>query len=177
MTVMTCQATQQLSDVARPLTARAVQPGDLAAVQDHLLRLSADDRSLRFAAGVVKDDTVCDYVQRIRLGHDVVICLLDGDGTAVGLAHGCVYEVQGSLHVEAAFSVDAAWRGQGWATRLMQAVQVQARAVGARRVLGLCAVRNLPMRRVFEGAGMQLVREDDELHAHCELPSAGVMAA
>jgi GNAT superfamily N-acetyltransferase len=168
---MTCQATERFSSVATPLTARAVQPSDLTAVQDHLLRLSTEDRSLRFSAGVVKDDTVRAYVQRIRLGHDVVICLLDGDGTVVGLAHGCVYEVKGSLHVEAAFSVDAVWRGQGLATRLMQAVQVQARAVGARRVLGMCAVRNLPMRRVFEGAGMHLVREDDEVHAHCELPS------
>ena len=166
---MACQATERFSCVATPLTARAVQPSDLTAVQDHLLRLSIEDRSLRFSAGVVKDDTVRAYVQRIRLGHDVVICLLDG--TVVGLAHGCVYEVKGSLHVEAAFSVDAVWRGQGLATRLMQAVQGQARAVGARRVLGMCAVRNLPMRRVFEGAGMHLVREDDEVHAHCELPS------
>ena len=169
---MTCQGTELFSNVASPLTARAVQPIDSGAVQDHLLRLSTEDRSLRFSAGVVKDDTVRGYVQRIRLGHDIVICLLDGDGTVVGLAHGCMYEVLGSLHVETAFSVDAAWRGQGLATRLMQAVQVRARAAGARRVLGMCAVRNLPMRRVFEGAGMQLVREDDELHAHCELPSA-----
>ena len=168
---MTCQATERFSSVATPMTARAVQHSDLTAVQDHLLRLSTEDRSLRFSAGVVKDDTVRAYVQRIRLGHDVVICLLDGDGTVVGLAHGCVYEVKGRLHVEAAFSVDAVWRGQGLGTRLMQAVQVQARAVGARRVLGMCAVRNLPMRRVFAGAGMHLVREDDEVHAHCELPS------
>jgi hypothetical protein len=85
---MTCQATELFSNVASPLTARAVQHSDLAAVQDHLLRLSTEDRSLRFSAGVVKDDTVRAYVQRIRLGHDVVICLLDGHGTVVGLAHG-----------------------------------------------------------------------------------------
>jgi GNAT superfamily N-acetyltransferase len=170
MSAMTCQAIELFSDFVSPLTVVAVRLNDLAAVQNHLLRLSADDRSMRFSAGVVKDDTVRAYAARIRLAHDVVICLLDREGTVVGLAHGCVYEVQRSLLVEAAFSVDTAWRGQGAGTRLMQEVQVQARAVGAERVLGLCAVRNLPMRRVFEGAGMQLSREDDEVHAHCELP-------
>jgi RimJ/RimL family protein N-acetyltransferase len=38
--------------------------------------------------------------------------------------------------------------------------------LGAERVLGLCAVCNLSMRRVLEGAGMQPFREDDEMHAH-----------
>ena len=173
---MTCQATELLSGLASELTVRLVQPSDLPRIQDHLLRLSVDDRSLRFSAGVVSDDTVRAYVARIRLGHDVIVCLFDREDSVVGLAHGCVYQVQSSLHVEVAFSVDAAWRGQGWGTRLMQAVQVRARAVGAKRVLGLCAVRNLPMRRVFAGAGMQLTREDDEMHAHCDLPRFALAA-
>ena len=102
--------------VASQLTVRRAQRGDLPRIQDHLTRLSADDRSLRFSAGVVSDDTVRAYVARLRLGHDVVVCLVDRDDIVVGLAHGCVYEVRGGLHVEAAFSVDAAWRGQGWAS-------------------------------------------------------------
>ena len=39
---MACQATERFSSVATPLTARAVQPSDLTAVQDHLLRLSIE---------------------------------------------------------------------------------------------------------------------------------------
>lgn len=58
----------------------------------------------------------------------------------------------------------------------MQAVQAQARAVGAERLLGLCSVRNLPMRRIFEAAGMQPTREDHEMHAHCDLPCLAVAA-
>nr|WP_256735250.1 GNAT family N-acetyltransferase [Variovorax sp. dw_954] len=92
------------------------------------------------------------------------------------LAVGGFHHDQGSLHVEAAFSVDTAWRGRGWGTRLMEAVQAQARAAGVQRVLGMCAVRNLPMRHVFERAVMQLIREDDEMHAHRELPSFSVAA-
>ena len=94
---MTCQATALLSGVANQLTVRQVQPSDLPRIR-HLLRLSADDRSLRFSAGVVRDDTVRVHVARIRLGHDVVHCLVDRDDTVLGLARGCVYQVHGGLH-------------------------------------------------------------------------------
>lgn len=54
---MTCQATELLSGLASELTVRLTRPSELPRIQAHLLRLSADDRSLRFSAGVVKDDT------------------------------------------------------------------------------------------------------------------------
>ena len=94
---------------------------------------------MRFAAGVVTDETIRAYVQRIRFGHDVVLGLVSQRGQVYGFAHGCIFEQRGRLHVEVAFSVDAAWRG---------------------------AARNWPMRRLFEGAGLALRREDDEVHAH-----------
>jgi len=142
-----------------------LEAADRPRIEAHLLRLSAGDRSLRFAAGLVTDDTVRAYAGRIRHGHDIVVGLIDRHDALAGLAHGCVYEVRGQLHVEAAFSVDEAWRGQGFGARLMEAVQVQAQAIGAARVVGICAVRNLPMRRIFERAGMALTREEDEMHA------------
>jgi GNAT superfamily N-acetyltransferase len=148
-------------------------------IEAHLLRLSPGDRSLRFAAGLVTDDTVRGYVGRIRHGHDIVLGLLDRDDRLVGLAHGCVYEARGQLHVEAAFSIDEGTRGQGFGIRLMQAVQIQAQARGIVRVVGSCAVRNLPMRRVFERAGLTLKREDDEMCAEggVAAPDAGQQAA
>ena len=81
-----------------------------AAVEAHLLRLDAGARSLRFAAGVVTDDTVHRYVAGIDHGRDVVLGAFDRNGTLVAVAHGCVYEVRGRTRVEAAFSVDAPWR-------------------------------------------------------------------
>ena len=131
----------------------------------HLLRLSAEDRSLRFAAALVTDETIRRYVSRIRFGLDAVFGLVDGRGWVVGLAHGCVFEVQAAPRIEAAFSIDADLRGLGFGHRLMQAVDTFAQHHGMVAVVGLCAARNLPMRRVFERAGMQLVREDDEVHA------------
>lgn len=173
---MTRPASESLSCLASELTVKAAKVSDLSRIQDHLLRLSADDRSRRFSAGVVADDTIRAYVSRMRVGHDLVFCLLDREHSVVGLAHGCAYQARGSAHVEVAFSVDAAWRGRGWGTRLMQAVQEQARSAGVQHVLGLCSVRNLPMRRIFERADMQLTREEDEMHAHRELPGLALAA-
>jgi len=55
------------------------------------MRLSADDGSLRCSAGVVADDMVRAYVTHVRLGHDLVFCLINRDYFVVGLAHGCAY--------------------------------------------------------------------------------------
>jgi GNAT superfamily N-acetyltransferase len=138
---------------------------DAAAVTAHLLRLDVQARALRFAAGAVSDTTVRHYVGGMRFEHDAVLGALDLDGTLVGLAHGCVFNTGGALHIEAAFSVDAAHRRRGLGSRLMRAIEAHGRHIGAHTVLGLCAARNLPMRRIFEHAGMVLTRHDDELEA------------
>ncbi|MFO1327945.1 MAG: GNAT family N-acetyltransferase [Rubrivivax sp.] len=137
-------------------------------IRDHLLRLSPEDRSLRFAAGVVTDDSVCRYVDAIDLERDLVMGLVSKRGFVVGLVHGAVFDHRGRRHVEAAFSVDAAWRGVGFGTRLMEALLLHAAALGDAVVLGQCAVRNRPMRRVFERAGMAMTRSDDEWCARRE---------
>lgn len=46
---------------------------DRARIEAQLLSLNADDRSLRFSAGVVTDDSIRACVARIRFGHDVVL--------------------------------------------------------------------------------------------------------
>lgn len=141
---------------------------DADRISAHLLRLTAEDRSLRFAAGVVTDDTVRAYVKRIRFGHDVVLGLVSQLGQVYGFAHGCVFEQGGKLHVEVAFSVDTAWRGACLGKALMRDMQLHAsqRCRDCVAVVGQCAARNWPMRRLFEGAGLALRREDDEVHAH-----------
>jgi hypothetical protein len=49
----------------------------------------------------------------------------------------------------------------------MEALQQRASERASERValVGMCAPRNWPMRRIFEGAGLALHREDDEMHA------------
>lgn len=144
---------------------------DAERIESHLLRLDPRDRSLRFAAGLVTDLTIVGYVGTIRFGRDAVLGLLDERGAVVGLAHGCLYAGrEGQLHVEMAFSVDAEWRGQRFGALLMRRLEAMAVERGAAALVGICVARNLPMRRIFERAGMQLTREDDELHAFLAVP-------
>lgn len=143
----------------------ALLPADRARIEAHLLRLSPEDRSLRFAAGLVTDETVRRYATSIDFGGDLVMGLVSKRGFVIGLVHGCVFEHGGRLHVEAAFSVDAEWRGRGLGRRLMEALLTGTAALGGAVLVGQCAVRNLPMRRIFERAEMTLTRDDDELDA------------
>ena len=68
--------------------------------------------------------------------------------------------------------MDKAYRRQGIGTRLLQAIALQARAMDVEALVGMCATcatRNVPMRRIFEDAGLTLTREDDDLHARRDL--------
>jgi len=143
----------------------ALQPTDHARIEMHLLALSAEDRSRRFSAGLVTDDTIRRYVAGLRFERDMVMGLVSKRGSVISLAHGCVFEANGQRHVEAAFSVDAEWRGHGFGSRLMDAVVLRTRVEGGAALLGTCAVRNVPMRRIFESVGMALSREEDEFTA------------
>ena len=159
------------------LPIRVLDAADAARIEDHLLRLAPADRSLRFAAGLVTDETVRRYVAGIRFGTDAVLGLLDDDRAVVAFAHGCVYSVGKRARVEVAFSVDAERRGRGHGTALMAEARRFAESIGAHSVVGMCLARNLPMRHIFAEAGMVLTREDDEVHAACTLASLHGAAA
>ncbi len=70
-----------------PIT--VLQAIDAGRIEDHLL-LDPIERSLRFTAGVVTDETI-----------------RDAGGALVAFAHGCVYTVGKRARVEVAFGVDA----------------------------------------------------------------------
>lgn len=158
------------------LSLRDLTRDDAAALCAHLLALSDTDRSLRFAGALVTDASIERYAAGIRFDHDAVIGLTGAKGL-VDLAHGALFSSAGAWLVEAAFSVDENWRGFGLGKWLMAAVQDFARQAGASEVAGMCLVRNLRMRRVFECAGMTLTREDGEVHAQGRLSCADALAA
>lgn len=154
----------------------ALSAADRAGVLAHLLRLNADDRSLRFAAGLVTDETVRRYAASIDFEQDILMGLVTVQGLMVGLVHGCVFEARGQRHVELAFSVDAEWRGHGYASRLMEAVTLRIASGGRAMLVASCATRNWPMRRVFQRGQMDCAREDDEIVAQRVLPAAHAAA-
>ena len=135
----------------------------------HFAGLSPEDRALRFNSALVDDAQIARYVGQLRFVEDLILGLVDAESNIVGLAHGCVFDVGEERRIEAAFSVDVAYRGRGFGYALMRALQAAAPQRRAAAIVGLCAARNLPMRRIFERAGMALVREEDELLARLTL--------
>lgn len=146
---------------------------DRPRVQAHLQHLACADRSLRFAAGLVTDDTISRYVDALNFEHDLLLGHVSLCGRVIALVHGAVFMLQGQRHVEAAFSVDAEWRGQGMGRQLMRAVLARTETTGGGTLVGRCSARNRPMRRLFEQAQCTLTREDDELAARRVLDDAG----
>lgn len=144
---------------------------DASRVLAHFKRLSPEDRTQRFWGAHVPDATLERYVQGLRFDADIVLGVAWGE-SLIGVAHGCLYLAHGEARVEAAFSVDEPHRGCGLGKALMRSVIAQARLAGMRSVVGLCGLRNLRMRRVFEGAGLALTRLEDEWHAHGRLGEA-----
>lgn len=146
-----------------------LQPADRLRIEAHLLKLSPEDRSRRFSAGLVTDESIRRYVAGIRFGRDLAMGLVSKRGFVIAFVHGCVYEVRSKSHIETAFSVDAEWRGHGFGTRLMASIQLQIAAEGGAAMVGVCSVRNLPMRRIFERAGLSMKREENEMHAYGDI--------
>ncbi len=91
------------------------------------------------------------------------------DDLLIGVAHGARYTERERPALEAAFSIDEPWRGHGLGTLLMRGVIAAAAQAGVHEVVGMCVVRNVRMRRIFEGAAMALTREEDEWHARRRL--------
>jgi RimJ/RimL family protein N-acetyltransferase len=157
---------------ADALSIEAMHAADAPRITAHLARLSADDRALRFNSGLTDDAQIARYVGQMRFGEDLILGLVDADGVVVGLAHGCAFEAGAERRIEAAFSIDVGYRGRGLGTALMRSLQAAASLDRVASVVGVCAARNRPMRRIFERAGMALEREDDEIRACLALDAA-----
>jgi len=143
----------------------ALDTGHAPALLEHLLRLSVDDRGLRFCAGTVPEGVLAKYVASIRFGEDTVLGAVAAGGRIVALGHACWFRSAEGLVAEAAFSVDEGWRCRGIARRLLQAIRSDASEREAAAVLCQCLARNRPMRRVLVAAEMAIEVEDGEVSA------------
>ena len=143
----------------------ALAAGRAQAIVEHLQRLSADDRCLRFCSGTVPESLLAKYVSSIRFGDDTVLGAVTADGRIVALGHACWFRSREGLVAEAAFSVDEGWRSRGLARRLLAEIRAIAAEREAAAVLCQCMARNRPMRRVLVAAGMTIEVEDGEVSA------------
>jgi RimJ/RimL family protein N-acetyltransferase len=137
-------------------------------LSDHLLRLDAEDRQLRFG-GYGGEAYVRSYCQHLDWSRSVVLgCLIDGELRAAGE----LKLIAGSWPraAEIAVSVEAPWRGHGLGTELCRRLTVRARNRFVARVYMLCLLDNRRAQRISRGLGGQLAFHPGEVEAEIGLP-------
>jgi GNAT superfamily N-acetyltransferase len=126
---------------------RKLPPSDGAAYRDHLLRLDADDRRLRFAGGLA-EAAVRAHCARVDWFSSVLLGCFE-DGVLRGVAE-LRFAAPPAREAELALSVERGWQGRGIGGELLARIRVVAGNRGVRRLTMLCLAEN---RRVLRLAG------------------------
>jgi GNAT superfamily N-acetyltransferase len=145
---------------------RTLTAAELPKYRDHLLRLDAEDRRLRFGF-IIDDEGICEHVRQLDPQTNRVIVQIDDDLRVVGAAH--IALADGGA-VEFAVSVDRAWRGRGIGAQLFDQAVLRARNRGMRRAYVYSLVDNQVMRHLALKAGMEIHSEAGESEACLALP-------
>lgn len=128
----------------------------------HLLRLSDDDRHLRFG-GTVTAEGIARYTGSLDLARDRTIAARDREGRIAGIAQIMPITSDGVATAEVAFSIDPARRGVGLGKRLVGEAIILADRLGVRRLLAQVCPGNAPMLSILRRVGMNFAREDGEM--------------
>lgn len=159
---------------------RKLLPTERTLLADHLIRLSPEDRRLRFGGMFLRDDAIRRYVDSIDWARSWHVGFFD-DGALRAVVQLSVPR-QGSDAfgaapwmrpgaAEFAVSVEKTWQRRGVATRLMGQAVVVARNRHVRDLYMLCLPENEPMRRLAKKVGIRLVFRDGEVTGHVDLPA------
>jgi GNAT superfamily N-acetyltransferase/predicted alpha/beta hydrolase family esterase len=151
----------------------ALRDADLPALADHLLRLSPEDRYLRFQ-GKVNEAAIRAYVQRINLHRDAVRGVYIGT-MLVAVCQVGVYLEGGDAVGEVGMSVDTEFRGTGLGRRLIDAARKVAAERGVRRLDFVFLRTNVAMLRLARAMGAEVSFEDGEWTARLDLAEARAM--
>lgn len=137
---------------------RILAPAEMGLYRAHLLRLSPEDRRLRFGHAI-GDLAVREYVESLKLGRDTVLAHFGGDLGVIGAVH--VAMCRGK-HAEFAFSVEPPHRGHGLGAALFERAIVFARNRRARAAYVYCLAENRAMRRLARHVDMAMLTQGGE---------------
>lgn len=129
-----------------PGTIRKLWPSEARKFRDHLLRLDAASRHMRFAHAV-SDSFIEKYAHDIGDAGNIVYGLFDGDEVRAAAELKTIGSVWG-LDAEAAFSVEQPLQEHGIGTELMGRVIRAARNRGVRNLRLVCLADNAKMRSI-----------------------------
>ncbi len=144
---------------------RTLTTSELPKYRDHLLRLDAEDRRLRFGYPI-SDQAIRDHVRRIDTKADRILVQVDEDLNVIAAAH---IAAGRPGTVEFAFSVDRDWRGRGLGRQLFEQAILWARNRGLRDAFIYYLVDNRAMRRLARQAGMTSHNEAGEIEGQLRL--------
>ncbi len=146
---------------------RRLGRGERGLLLDHLLRLDAGDRRLRFG-GHASDERVraycagLDWSRSVVLGHVVA-----GELRAAGELR--LIDGARPRAAEIAVSVEAPFRGRGLGTELCRRLVVRARNRFVGKVHMLCLLDNRHVQRIARGLGGELTFHPGEVEAEIGL--------
>lgn len=143
------------------------------AIESHLLRLSPDDRYLRFGYAA-SDEQISRYVAQIAFGRDAVFGVLNRRLEVVAMAHLAHPATGPGQEAEFGVSVSAHLRGQGFGKRLFQHAVLMARNQGVEWLRIHALSENRAMLHMAQQAGAVVERSGPEAEALLRLPSADV---
>lgn len=125
---------------------RKLLPAESLVFRDHLLRLDADSRRLRFAS-TVPDDYIAAYAMKAADAGSLVYGYFDnGHLRAAGeLKRASAFWGRSA---EAAFSVESGYTNHGLASELMGLIIRSARNRGVRHLILSCLAENSPMQAI-----------------------------
>jgi len=155
-------------------TVRKLWPNETDKFRDHLLRLDAASRRMRFAHAV-SNAFVADYASRMLSNGAIVFGYFDGE-TLVACAELRRIGVTWGDTAEAAFSVEASHQDRGIATELLGRIIRSARNRSVRHLIMSCLASNAKMQSVARRFEAELSFEAGEVIADIVPEAANPMS-
>ncbi|GEM_PF-2078903 len=148
-------------------------PADLPKITAHFLRLSREDRHMRFGHSL-SDQAVQDYCDALSWGRTLLYGHVK-EGEILGLTElswndQCLYNGSWPETVELAVTVDAQSRHQGLGYALLARGITAARNRSFKRIYMVCLAGNRQMRALAKRFNYRISLDDGDVEAILELP-------
>jgi RimJ/RimL family protein N-acetyltransferase len=146
---------------------RKLLPYEMWRLQEHLLRLTAEDRRLRFFAGV-GNEYVANHCRRIDGLRTVIIGFFES-GVLRGAAE-LHLASDSDRRAELAITVEGAWQTNHVGTELIDLAITIAENRGMRSIEMVCLIDNRRMQHVARKFTNRLEIVDNQAEAHLKVP-------
>jgi RimJ/RimL family protein N-acetyltransferase len=147
---------------------RKIWISETDAYRDHLLRLDAETRRMRFGGGV-SDDFIRNYV-KVANNAEAVLYGFFVEGTLRGVAELRHVRDKQDVDAEAAFSIEQPWQSHGIGSVLLSHLLLAARNRGIRTLHMICLADNQRMQQLAKKFDAELTFEYGSVIGEVETP-------